>query len=105
VPPGPTKIIRMLDTFAVAVAVLTFGTAALTFGTGIRNSRKLDDQHGTLSEIRVNVNGRLDALAQRVEQLVIALAEAGEPVPPDSNGNGGSAHPPTDDETGERLDD
>ena len=96
-----TKIIPMLDTVAFAVAVLTFGTAALTFGTGIRNSRKLDGQHEALSEIRVNVNGRLDALAERVETLVIALTAAGEPVPPDRNGNGGSH--PTDDELGEHL--
>ena len=102
-PPGPTKIIRMVDALELAVALLTFLTAALAFAAGIRNSRKLDSQHGTLAEIRVNVNGRLDQLAQRVEQLVIALAEAGEPVPPDSNGNGGSAHRPTEDETGERL--
>ena len=96
-----TKIIPMLDTVAFAVAVLTFGTAALTFGTGIKNARKLDGQHAALSEIRVNVNGRLDALAERVETLVIALTAAGEPVPPDRNGNGGSH--PTDDELGEHL--
>ena len=88
-----TKIIRMLDTFAVAVAVLTFGTAALTFGTGIRNSRKLDSHGDTLGQIQVHVNGRLDNLSERVEQLVIALVKAGAPVPPDPNG-----HPPEADE-------
>jgi hypothetical protein len=72
----------MIDAIELAVALLTFLTAALAFATGIRNSRKLDTQHGTLSEIRVNVNGRLDALNERVEQLARALLDAGEPVPP-----------------------
>ena len=70
----------------LAVAVLTFGTALLAFITSLRASRKLDDQGGTLSEIQVHVNGRLDSLSERVEQLVIALVKAGEPVPPDPNG-------------------
>ena len=70
----------------LAVAVLTFGTALLAFITSLRASRKLDDQSGTLSAIQVHVDGRLDSLSERVEQLVIALVRAGEPVPPDPNG-------------------
>jgi hypothetical protein len=72
----------MIDAIELAVALLTFLTAALAFAAGIRNSRKLDSQHGTLAEIRVNVNGRLDALTDRVEQLARALTDAGEPIPP-----------------------
>lgn len=68
-----------------AVAVLTFGTALLAFITSLRASRKLDGQGGTLSAIQVRVDGRLDSLLERVEQLVIALVKAGEPVPPDPN--------------------
>ena len=70
----------------LAVAVLTFGTALLAFITSLRASRKLDDQSSTLSVIQVQVDGRLDSLSERVEQLVIALVRAGEPVPPDPNG-------------------
>ena len=70
----------------LAVAVLTFGTALLAFITSLRASRKLDDQSSTLSVIQVQVDGRLDSLSEREEQLVIALVRAGEPVPPDPNG-------------------
>jgi len=69
----------------LAVALLTFGTALLAFITSLRASRKLDGQGGTLSAIQVRVDGRLDSLLERVEQLVIALVKAGEPVPPDPN--------------------
>jgi hypothetical protein len=76
------KIIRMVDALELSVAILTFATALCAFGTGLRNARKLDSQHGTLGEIRVNVNGRLDALLARTEQLAVALAAAGQPIPP-----------------------
>ena len=82
-----------LAAIALAVAVLTFATALLAFAAGIRNSRKLDSHGDTLGQIQVHVNGRLDNLSERVEQLVIALVKAGAPVPPDPNG-----HPPEADE-------
>ena len=77
----------MTSVLVLAVAVLTFLTAALAFGTGIRNARKLDDHGSKLVEISVNTNGRLDHLTERVEQLVRALVEAGEPIPADPNGH------------------
>lgn len=71
---------------AAAVSCLTFATAALAFWTNLRNSRKIDDQSGTLRQISLNVDGRLDGLTARVEQLITALARAGEPIPADPNG-------------------
>ena len=51
----------MTSWLVLGVAVLTFLTALLAFVTGIRNARKLDVHGGALSQIQVNVNGRLDS--------------------------------------------
>jgi len=72
----------MNNGLVLAAAVLTFGTALLAFLASVRNSRKLDSQRGTLDQIQISVNGRVDTLLARIEQLTATLTAAGEDVPP-----------------------
>jgi hypothetical protein len=75
----------------LVVAMLTFGTATLGFLTSVRNSRRLATATGQIQEVHVLVNSQLTAVTARVSQLVNAMEHAGVAVPPNQNGEGGTA--------------
>ena len=75
----------------LVVALLTFGTALLGFLTGARNSRRLATATGQIQEVHVLVNSQLTAVTARVSQLVNSMEHAGVAVPPNQNGEGGTA--------------
>lgn len=73
---------------AGGVAILTTAAATLVASVGgvivgWRASTRADLAHTAAAEVRVMVNGRLDALVARTQQLEQELVRASLPVPPD----------------------